>query len=52
MKKFLFVTLLASAIIFGSSQSGFVRELLFTFSRDYDLVEMTTGGIFFGNSTR
>ena len=48
MKKFLFVTLLTSAIILGSNQSGFAGERSFTFSRDYDLVEMTTGGIFLG----
>lgn len=48
MKKFLFVTLLASVIILGSNQSGFAEERPFVFSHDYDFVEMTTGGIFLG----
>ena len=48
MKKFLFLTLLASVIIFGSNQSGFAGERSFTSGRDYDFVEMTTGGIFLG----
>ena len=48
MKKFLVALLLTSAIILGSDQSGFAGERPFTFSRDYDLVEMTTGGIFLG----
>lgn len=48
MKKFLFVTLLASAIILGSTQSGFAGERLFTSSHDYEFVEMTKGGIFLG----
>ena len=48
MKKFLVALLLTSAIILGSDQSGFAGERPFIFSRDYDLVEMTTGGIFLG----
>lgn len=48
MKKFFFLTLSASAIILGSNQSGFAGERSFTFSRDYEFVEMTTGGIFLG----
>lgn len=48
MKKFLLALLLTSAIILGSTQSGFAGERLFTSSHDYEFVEMTTGGIFLG----
>lgn len=48
MKKFLLALLLTSAIILGSTQSGFAGERLFTISHDYEFVEMTTGGIFLG----